>query len=224
MRFLDFSTWTGVVQTLLGVALITLIGVGIRIATMLTIQQRQQRMNRQINERLKTLIAAYKTLGGSVTGELSVSPVHLRDRRAADPDEGPQDWGEGGSERSRRIRDAVEAALTDILLLGTEDQVRLAAQAAQDMVEGRPIRTEALVASLRDYVRRALDLEAIPAGVRLPSQGPARPSPGPSRGGGRGEPREGGGREGGGGMGGPGTGGGGMGGFGLGAGQRSDDP
>jgi hypothetical protein len=29
------------------------------------VQQRRQRENRQINERLRTLIAAYKTLGGS---------------------------------------------------------------------------------------------------------------------------------------------------------------
>ena len=37
-----------------------------------TIQQRRERMNRQINERLRTLMAAYKTLGGSFTGDLVV--------------------------------------------------------------------------------------------------------------------------------------------------------
>ena len=58
MRFLDFSTWQGALTTILGIALIALIGVGIRVLVMLTIQQRQQRMNRQINERLKTLISA----------------------------------------------------------------------------------------------------------------------------------------------------------------------
>jgi hypothetical protein len=53
---------------------------------MQTIQQRRERMNRQINERLRTLIAAYRTLGGSFTGELTVDPTHLRELRAAGRD------------------------------------------------------------------------------------------------------------------------------------------
>ncbi len=71
---------------MIGLALFTLIGVGIRLLAMFTIQQRRERMNRQINERLRTLIAAYKTLGGSFTGNLTVDPTHLRDlRRGASP-------------------------------------------------------------------------------------------------------------------------------------------
>lgn len=66
-------------------ALITLLGVGIRMLIMQSVQQRRERMNRQINERLKTLIAAYRTLGGSFTGKLAVDPTHLRDLRAAQP-------------------------------------------------------------------------------------------------------------------------------------------
>ena len=42
----------------------------------MTIQQRRERLNRQINERLRTLIAAYKTLGGSFTGNLMADPRH----------------------------------------------------------------------------------------------------------------------------------------------------
>ncbi len=49
---------------------------------MQTIQKRRERENRQINERLRTLMAAYKTLGSSFTGNLTVSPVHLRHARA----------------------------------------------------------------------------------------------------------------------------------------------
>jgi hypothetical protein len=79
-----------------------------------------------------------------------------------------------GSDRARRIRDAVEAALSDIVLLGTEDQVRLAAQAAAELVAGRPVHTHDLVISLRDFIRKALDLEAVPADVAIPQQGPAR--------------------------------------------------
>lgn len=174
MRFMDFSSWQGLLLSLLGVALFALIGVGIRVLMMLTLQQRQQRMNRQINERLRTLIAAYRTLGGSFTGELSVSPAHLRDLMAQ-PDpvmpDGPS------ADRPRRIRDAVEAALADILLLGTEDQVRLAAQAAADMAAGRPIQTAPLVVSIRAFIREALDLDPIPASLSIPLQGPSRPQP-----------------------------------------------
>src|ERR1700755_383843 len=81
MRGLDFSSWQTLLSTLLGLSVITLIGVGIRLLAMFTIQQRRERMNRQINERLRTLIAAYKTLGGSFTGNLTVDPTHLRDLR-----------------------------------------------------------------------------------------------------------------------------------------------
>ena len=74
---LDFSSWSGLASTLFGLILISLIAVGIRLIFMQTIQRRRERENRQINERLRTLIAAYKTLGGSFTGELAVDPSHL---------------------------------------------------------------------------------------------------------------------------------------------------
>src|SRR6185312_10098231 len=79
MRNLDFSSWQAVLSTLLGLAVITLVMVGIRLLVMQTVQQRRERENRQINERLRTLIAAYKTLGGSFTGNLAVDPTHRRD-------------------------------------------------------------------------------------------------------------------------------------------------
>jgi len=82
MRGLDFSSWQGLLTTLAGLALITVIGVGIRLLVMQTVQERHARENRQINERLRTLIAAYKVLGGSFTGALEVDPRHLRDLRA----------------------------------------------------------------------------------------------------------------------------------------------
>lgn len=181
MRSFDFSSWQSVMFTLIAIAIIALVGVGIRVLVMLTFQQRQQRMNRQINERLKTLIAAYRTLGGSFTGELSVNPAHLRDLRATAATDEPSAAAAPPSDRPRRIRDAVEAALSDIILLGTEDQVRLAAQAATDMAAGQPIRTAELVVSLRDYIRLALDLEPIPRTVRIPLQGPTRPQGGAGR-------------------------------------------
>ncbi|HWK75321.1 MAG TPA: hypothetical protein VNQ81_13675 [Povalibacter sp.] len=191
MRNLDFSSWQAVLTTLLGLAVITLIGVGLRLILMQTVQLRRERENRQINERLRTLIAAYKTLGGSFTGNLEVDPVHLRDLAEM---EQPR------SDRSRRIRDAVEAALSDIILLGTEEQVRLAARAATELAEGRRVHTAELVVSLRDFIRQVLDLDPVPSGITIPKQGPARPSA--SRGGGKaegGESSRGGGKGGGGG-------------------------
>lgn len=229
MRNLDFSSWQGLLSTLLGLAFITLIGVGIRLLMMQTIQQRRERGNRQINERLRSLIAAYKTLGGSFTGELSVDPRHLRDVRRRASEQLQQgdavttndgalvlsqvSEGEAG-DRARRIRDAVEAALSDVILLGTDEQVRLASIAAGDMVAGRPIHTGELVITLRNFIREVLDLDPIPAHLVIPTQGPARPSSG---GGGKGDKEGKGGERGGGGGGGSG-GGGGAGGGGMGAG------
>jgi hypothetical protein len=170
MRNLDFSSFQGALLTLVGLAVVTLIGVGVRLLMMTTVQQRRERTNRQINERLRTLIAAYKTLGGSFTGELSVNPIHLRALNQSH--DGHQNGN--SSDRSRRIRDAVEGALSDILLLGNERHVQLAEQAARDLVAGRPIHTQELVVSLRDFIRAALDLDPLPAGLAIPPQGPTR--------------------------------------------------
>jgi hypothetical protein len=187
LRGIDFSSWQSLLVTLIGLALFTLISIGIRLLMMFTIQQRRERMNRQINERLRTLIAAYKTLGGSFTGDLTVDPAHLGDLRRQgqeareDGETGEQREGlnlepKSGSDRKRRIRDAVEAALSDIILLGTEEQVRLAERAVSALVAGRPVRTDELVVSLRCFIRTALDIGPIPADLTIPQQGPARPS------------------------------------------------
>ena len=221
MRNLDFSSWQGLLTTLLGLAIVTLIGVGIRLIVMQSIQQRRERENRQINERLRTLIAAYKTLGGSFTGDLSVDPTHLRDLRLRAAEAGEADPGEG-NERARRTRDAVEAALSDIILLGTEEQVRLAARSVDDLVAGRPTHTHELVVSLRDFIRKVLNLEPIPAMLAIPPQGPARIVAGKGGGkGGDGAEKGGGKAGGGGGMGGMGGMGGGMMGAGAGMGAHA---
>ena len=231
MRNFDFSSWQGILSTLVGIALFALVGIGLRLIMMTTIQQRQQRQNRQINERLKTLIAAYKVLGGSFTGMLSVDPRHLRDIRAAEKlaaEQGgeavaPRTMSDEMFERVRQVRDAVEAALSDIILLGTDEQVRLAEKAARDLVAGNQIHTHDLVVSLRNFIREALDLSPIPADLEIPMQGPTRPAStgGRSRSGGQ---QALGGREGGGGRGGAGSGGGGGGmGTGMGMGGQADE-
>lgn len=229
---MDLSSWQGILTTLISITLITVVGVGIRLVIMMSVQERRQRANRQINERLRTLMAAYKTLGGSFTGDLAVDPTHLRDLRRRSAEQKPQGpagdtpapapdvskaaidlspEAQGGSDRARRIRDAVESALSDILLLGTEEQVRLASKAIAELVAGRSVHTHALVVSLRDFIRTSLDLEPIPASIadKLPAQGPTRPSGGGGAGGsgrGRGDGEGKGGGEGGGGGGGMGGG------------------
>jgi len=226
VRNLDFSSLHALATTLLSLAVITLIGVGIRLLTMVTIQQRRERMNRQINERLRALIAAYKTLGGSFTGDLTVDPAHRRDLRrhaeapAAASTE-PSDLSVAdapGSDRARRVRDAVEVALSDIILLGTEEQVRLAARAAHELTTGKLVDTQELVVSLRAFVREALDLDPIPSDLVIPLQGPSRPTAS----GGREKSDKAEGRQGGGG-GGMGMGGGMSGGLGLGSGSHHED-
>lgn len=223
---IDFSSWQGIVSTLLGLVLVSPVAVGIRLIVMQSVQQRRERQNRQINERLKTLIAAYKVLGGSFTGDLAVDPSHLRESRTraeatdATPDTDDESGARlaaNGSDRRRRIRDAVEAALSDVILLGTEAQVRLAVQAASDMVAGRSVETAELVVSLRTFIRDVLDLEAIPADWAVPKQGPVRGSGGASARGGRAGGAAAGGAGGGGRGGGGGQGGGG-------AGMHADNP
>lgn len=178
MRNADFSSWHSALITVIGLVFLTLLGVGIRLVMMLTLQQRRERLNRQINERIRTLIAAYKTLGGSFTGDLSVSPIHLKEikyREGNSQDTAPLELS-GSSERARRIRDSVEGALSDIILLGTEEHVRLAVRAASELVQGRNVHTHDLVVSLRNFIRKALDIERIPSDLELPRQGPSRPS------------------------------------------------
>ena len=180
---LDFSSWQTLISTLLGLVLVSVVAVGVRLLVMQAVQQRRERENRQINERLKTLIAAYRTLGGSFTGELVVDPRHLRELRQLAADAATPG---SGSDRARRVRDAVEAALSDIILLGTDEQVRLAAAAAGEMAAGRPVETAALVRSLRDFIRAVLELDPIPASLAIPKQGPLRSLGSRDKGGGEG--------------------------------------
>ena len=223
MRGIDFSSWQAMLSTLLGLCMVTLVMVGLRLAVMQRVQQRRERENRQINERLRTLIAAYKTLGGSFTGNLAVDPAHRRELREAMED-GAASNDPPGAERRRRVRDAVEAALSDIILLGTEEQVRLAVTAAGELVAGRPVQTDAIVVSLRNFIREVLELDPVPGGLAMPAQGPARQSAA----GGRGAARQEGGARRGGGSGGGAIGSGAMGGGGVGGttlgGAAPDDP
>ncbi len=165
-------------------------------------------------------------MGGSFTGDLTVDPTHRRDlrRHAEAPAVAstvPLDLSVAdspGSDRARRVRDAVEAALSDIILLGTEELVRLAARAAHELATGKLVHTHELVVSLRAFIREALDLDPIPSNLAIPRQGPARPN---ASGGGREKADKAEGRQGGGG--GMGMGGGMSGGLAIGSGSHHED-
>jgi hypothetical protein len=104
--------------------------------------------------------------------------------------------------------------LSDIILLGTEEQVRLAAAAAAELAAGRPVETAALVVCLRNFIRQVLDLQPVPSQLLIPKQGPSRATS--SKGGKEGE-KDGAKRSGGSGL------GGGVGGAGLGGGFSHDE-
>jgi uncharacterized membrane protein YgcG len=145
--------------TLIASLVVAVVLLGIRVFVMQRVQQRRQRENRQESERLRSLVAAYRSLAGSF------SP-------AADAD-----------------RAQVEEALADIVLFGSLHQVALAARCATALVRGEPVDCQALVEDLRSDLRTQLGLDAIPARLVLPPSGPGRPSrsgrgDGESRGGG----------------------------------------
>lgn len=143
MRFPDFGA---VPLTLIASLVVTVILLAIRIFVMQRVQQKRQRENRQETERLRSLVAAYRSLAGSF------SP-------AADAD-----------------RTQLEAVLGDIVLFGSLRQVELAAQCATVLVRGEAVNYQVLVEELRSDLRRQLGLDPIPADLVLPPSGPGRVS------------------------------------------------
>ena len=105
---------------------------GLRVFVMQRVQQKRQRENRQETERLRSLVAAYRSLAGSF------SPAAHTDRAQ------------------------IEEALADIVLFGSIRQVKLAAQCATALVRAEPADCQVLVEELRSDLRTQLGLEAIP--------------------------------------------------------------
>jgi uncharacterized membrane protein YgcG len=116
----------------------------IRIFVMQRMQQQRQRENRQETERLKSLVAAYRSLAGSF------SPAT-------------------GEHRSQ-----LEEALGDIVLFGSVRQVEFAARYAIAVTRGEPVDYQPLINELRSDLRTQLGLEPIPASLELPAAGPSR--------------------------------------------------
>ncbi len=145
MRLIDLGPLP---LTLIASLLVAVILLGLRVFVMQRVQQKRQRENRQETERLRSLVAAYRSLAGSFS-----SAVHTD-------------------------RAQLEEALADIVLFGSIRQVGLAAQCATALVRAEPADCQVLVEELRSDLRTQLGLEAIPPNLVLPPSGRgARPAP-----------------------------------------------
>jgi len=127
----------------LSVAVVLLI---VRIVIMQRVQRKRQRENRQETERLKSLVAAYRSLAGSF------SPA--------------------GSEDTAQI----EETLADIILFGSLPQVELAVACITALKSGKSPDYQPLIAQLRADVRGQLGLEPLPSHWQLPPSGPGKQS------------------------------------------------
>lgn len=130
--------------TLIASLVVAVVLLAVRIFVMQRVQQRRQRENRQESERLRSLVAAYRSLAGSF------SP-------AADAQ-----------------RAQIEETLADLVLFGSLRQVELATQCVRSMLRGEAVDYSALVDDLRADLRNQLGLEPIPPTLALPPSGPGR--------------------------------------------------
>lgn len=141
MRILDIGPiWI----TLIGSLLLAVVLLAVRVFVMLRVQQRRQRENRQEAERLRSLVAVYRSLAGSFTPGTDEHAIQL------------------------------EEALADIVLFGSLRQVELAADCINRIKAGKPPDYQELVVELRRELRTQLGLEPIPQNLRLPPSGPGR--------------------------------------------------
>ncbi len=130
--------------TLIASLLVAVVLLVIRIFVMQRVQQRRQRENRQETERLKSLVAAYRSLAGSFSPALQ--------------EHGPQ----------------MEETLADIVLFGSLTQVEFAVKCINHLKNGEPVDYQPLIEALRSDLRTQLGLEAIPRSLVLPASGPSR--------------------------------------------------
>lgn len=140
MRSIDMGALPLTIAASVVVAIFLLV---IRIFVMQRVQTRRQRENRQETERLKSLVAAYRTMAGSF------SPAEPGDR------------------------EQLEAALSDIILFGSLRQVELASTCVRALGTDVPVDYQELIVDLRATLREQLGLDAIPDTIDIPAAGPA---------------------------------------------------
>jgi hypothetical protein len=141
MRLIDIGP---VPLSIIASLVVAVVLLAIRIFVMQRMQTQRQRENRQETERLKSLVAAYRSLAGSF------SPAT-------------------GEHRSQ-----IEEALGDIVLFGSVRQVELAARYAIAATRGETVDYQPLIVDLRSDLRTQLGLEPIPGSFELPDSGPSR--------------------------------------------------
>ncbi|MES2499909.1 MAG: preprotein translocase subunit YajC [Pseudomonadota bacterium] len=130
--------------TLIASLVLAVVLLAIRIFVMQRVQQKRQRENRQETERLKSLVAAYRSLAGSFTPAMQ--------------DHTPQ----------------LEETLADIILFGSLTQVELSVSCANALKNDETVDFQPLIKSLRSDLRTQLGLEQIPSSLIMPASGPAR--------------------------------------------------
>lgn len=139
MRFSELNPLAIAVPVIVAVILL-----GIRLYVLLRVRHKRQRENRQETERLKSLVAAYRSLAGSFT-----------------PATGDH-------------RGQMEEALADVVLFGSIKQVEMAAACAQALTMGEAVDYQPLIVELRADLRNQLGLDPIPPELDLPLSGPGR--------------------------------------------------
>lgn len=139
MRFSELNPLAIAVPVIVAVILL-----GIRLYVLLRVRNKRQRENRQETERLKSLVAAYRSLAGSFT-----------------PATGEH-------------RGQMEEALSDVVLFGSTRQVEMAAACVQALMLGETVDYQPLIEELRADLRNQLGLDPIPPELALPLSGPGR--------------------------------------------------
>jgi hypothetical protein len=134
--------------TLMASLLVAVILLAVRVFVLQRVQRRWQRENRQQSERLKPLIAAYRSLGGSF------SPA------------------------TKEQVSQIEETLAEIVLFGSLPQVEMAASCIARLKRCEPVDYQPLIEALRSDLRTQLGLEPIPESIALPPSGPGRPGKG----------------------------------------------
>lgn len=139
MRFAELNPLAIAVPVTVAVVLLA-----IRMYVLLRVRNKRQRENRQETERLRSLVAAYRSLAGSFTPAT-------------------------GEHRAQ-----LEEALADVVLFGSIKQVEMAAVCVQALTRGETVDYQPLVEELRADLRNQLGLDPIPPDLALPLSGPGR--------------------------------------------------
>lgn len=144
MRHLGFFEGDTVALGILATVLLAMLLLIVRILILQKLFTKRQTALRQTSERTRALLVIYRALAGSFT--------------PAQPRQAAQ----------------IEEALSEVVLFGTLEQVRMAAALVPTLQQGQVPDLQPLIENLRAELRQLLTLEALPPDVLLPPSGPGR--------------------------------------------------